>query len=246
MPDIFSMDVRYLRLYHRPLWAIFRFVLHQRIQGARSDMASTWSNIFLRASSGAAMIRAVACGAVLIGTLAGAADARATTVMTYNFTQDGFKYVIPGGLGDGVLTGSFSGTPDSSGNFGLSNLTAFSLAFTIAGLGTTFTNNDLSHVTQFSYEPSHPDSFDLVDVEALGKICSGAFAAFGTCGGTGFLGTTGSPPFTTPNYSTVNAAAVTLTSVTSVTPIAPALPLFATSLAALGLAGWRRRRSSAA
>lgn len=202
-------------------------------------MAPHWFYALRPARKAVAIIRALACGAVMIGSLAGAGDARAATIATYNFTQDGFKFILPGVQGDGVLTGSFSGTPDSSGNFSLGNLTAFSFTFSVVG-GPTTSSHDLSHVTLFSYEPGNPTSFDLVDTEALGKICSGAAAAFGVCGGTGFLGTTGSPPFSFPNYATSNAAVVTLV---SITPIGPTLPLLATSLAALGLAGWRRRGS---
>jgi hypothetical protein len=191
---------------------------------------------------------AAVCLAMMIGSLAFAAGAKASTIYTYNFTQSGYQNPSLPGV-TGVLTGTFSGTADSLGFMDKSGLTAFSASFDAAFAGSFFANpiDGLSAVDVFSYDPANGAStLNIAAHAGPTQACVGAAAAFGLCIGSGNIGAVifvlNGP---IAGVFTSEAAKITLVSPVAATPIPAALPLFVASLGALGLFGCCKSRRQA-
>jgi hypothetical protein len=199
-------------------------------------------------------IRSAIAGLMALGSLALATGAEAATINTYSFTQTGYH---GGSMSNGltaVLIGSFSGTVESTGIIGQADLTAFSFTLTIYNTDHSVfavpLTGDLSDLALFSYNTTGgPSTLDFSSQNPVG-VCVGAAAAFGGCGGSGYTGSFTYldpahpivPGTGTPFLWTSDAPQISLTSVAT-TPIPATLPLLASAIGALGLFGWRKKRS---
>jgi hypothetical protein len=202
------------------------------------------------------LVRSAVAGLMMMGSLVLAAGAEAATISTYSFTQDGYHGGPTSNGLTAVLTGSFSGTVESSGVINQADLTDFSFTLTIYNTDHSVfavpLTGDLSDLALFSYDTTGgPSSLDISSQNPVG-LCVGAAAAFGQCRGSGYSGSFTYldsanpiiPGSGEPFLWTSAAPQITLTSVAT-TPIPPALPLFVSAIAALGLFGWRKSRSLA-
>jgi hypothetical protein len=135
------------------------------------------------------------------------ASSQATTIYTFDFTQNGYTP----GSGGGIL-GSFSGTADPSGYISLSNLITFSLEDAVVPRPAFFSFNI----------DGGSSSLDVATVATSTQdLCIGAAAAFGgviagiNCGpggNNGYLGPiSAGVTFTTQQLPTVTLASMTTT-----------------------------------
>jgi hypothetical protein len=189
---------------------------------------------------------AAACFMAITGALAATAGAEASTLYTFNFTQDGYVSATDPDY-TGVLTGSFSGTTDNVGTMGLGQLTDFSSTFTMFHQGSLFTTDSINGVAAlafFTYKPGNtPSTLGIATLfSVLKSFCVGAPAAFGACGPTGNVGAVTFPLGSQPIFRSSNGPQIALI---SATPIPAALPLLAASIGALSLFGWRRSEKRA-
>lgn len=173
--------------------------------------------------------------AALAALLSVAAPAKAATINTYTFTQEGYSL---GGF-SGSVKGTFTGLVGSDGFMNLTGLTAFDLQLDIppflpalsVDMPTEFFFNTLGGNSTFALvvamEPSAGPQYD--------KVCVGSLTAF-RCG------VSGNGAYPALSLSTMSIAQLTLVSSTAVTPIPAPILLFATALSGLGLLGARARR----
>lgn len=192
-------------------------------------------------------------GAMLLA-LVGAAPARAVTVYTYTFEQQGFTGV--GFAENGTLTGGFTGVADSNGDITLGSVTDFH--FTLSGfttnVGGVAPNGSASGINllkSFFFRVSDPGLFGFESEMPYSnfvnfpRLCLGAQAGF-VCAAPGnphgAIGTV-DVPFYTPVYYTASWPTLTLVSATTTTPLPASLVLFATALG--GLVGCRVLRRHA-
>ncbi len=191
-----------------------------------------------------------------------AGSAEASTITTYSFTQSGyFSAARPDQDITATVSGSFSfSDAPATGIVGKADLIDFSYDVTdfLAGQPVHLVQGgDLSNLVSFSFHPGQDGSFFLqahADAQVATDVCIGAAASFGLCGRpTGFNGAiaisqsgTASPPdfafLVTRAGAEVRLTSPVTTPPVATTPIPPALPLFASSITALGLFGWRRKR----
>jgi hypothetical protein len=188
--------------------------------------------------------RALGAMVVLVG-LAQAPNAMASTIYTYSFIQTAFKYG-PDPI-SGTVSGSFSGTLDSSGRIELATLTHFEIH------GTDFVSPSFPELMFigthsapdfFTYLPGDTGTFSFhlalnSSLPLPAEYCMGS-AIFLICGGSGSargVGTLGGNPVL------ISEAPPKLTLVAT-TPIPASLLLLGTALSGIaGLALARRQRS---
>jgi len=211
--------------------------------------------------------RALAAAALLFG-LVSAGMAQAVPVYTYSFTHTGYHPASPNLIQDpGTVTGSFSGTLDSTGHITRATLTAYH--FEIGGFGSSALDLvQWSHDTlpyYFSYIPGDTGSFAVVDHgKTLGSqsldVCIGLPTGI-TCNAGGARGAavmasggTGSPvDHSWIVFAITDAPPVLVGSVVDIgdpvylatTPVPAPLLMFATGLGALLLLTILRRRRPA-
>lgn len=188
----------------------------------------------------------IGIAAIVVGT---SAAAFASTIDTYNFSQGG--YTMPGATG--ALTGSFTGTVESSGLIESRDLSSFAVLFTDTNGSTTSTAvGSLFDIVFFSFNTmGGASTLDLQTSLFPSKVplCIGAEAAFGVCGA-GPVGVATNGAFT--GFFTQDQPTLTLVSSvttgpsgggTSPVPEPGSAVLLVTGLAALGLGRqWRLRR----
>jgi hypothetical protein len=204
---------------------------------------------------------AMTIGVMMAGALVFAGQAAASTIYTYSFTQSGyFSSARPDQDITATLSGSFSFSDvPASGIIGKADLIDFSYDLTDYFAGQPVhlvTGGDLANLVSFSFNPGHGGSLFLqahADGNVATDACVGAAASFGLCGQpTGFngafaisqSGTTSAPDFAflvTRAGPQITLTSSVTTPPVATTPIPPTLPLFASSITALGLFGWRKK-----
>ena len=205
----------------------------------------------------------IAIGATL-GTLVGARDATATSLYTYSFTQSGYFLTgHPDQDVKGWLTGTFSfAAVPSTGIVGKADLVDFSYDFQDSINGhppVDLIQGDASDFVGigFSFYPKGASSLFLQvhDNDTGRDLCVGGAASFALCGlppnyvgEFAFTPTPGDQEYAFlvtslgPQVTLISAPTPpVVTPPVATTPIPPTLPLFASSLGAIGFAGWRRR-----
>jgi hypothetical protein len=182
--------------------------------------------------------------AMLAAFLSIAAPARAATINTYSFTQDG--YSLSGGV-TADIEGTFSGYVGADGFMHLAGLQTFHLQTNFHYLGTHPVSNSVGMPSEFFFNTLGGNStFTLVvamDNFAPGedKVCIGSLTAF-RCGISPANGAFANIPI-----STLSFAQLTLVSSSAVTtPIPAPILLLATALSGLGLLGAQARRQKRA
>ncbi|HZU26855.1 MAG TPA: PEP-CTERM sorting domain-containing protein [Bryobacteraceae bacterium] len=119
--------------------------------------------------------RPIWLAALLLGAALSIA-AHATTA-TYDFTQTGWD-------DGGVLTGSFTGTPEAGGVIQLGDLSAFNAVFTISS--TTPANNFIFNTpTAFTFDPNSADMLEFAagSTSSQFALCSGSVDTNAICYG---------------------------------------------------------------
>jgi len=201
--------------------------------------------------------------ALLFGlNLAGAAQA--VPVYVYSFTQTGYLAVDPAFTQPGTVTGSFSGTLDSTGHITRNTLTSYH--FEIGGYHSSLGSwSSDTAPAYFSYVPGDTGSLALIDVglDAFNPVwnaCIGAPVGF-TCDGGSARGATvltlGSILATSPIIlyllTTTDTAPVISGFMIDIgdpvyitqTPVPASLLLSGTALGGLSLLAFFRRRKAA-
>lgn len=208
--------------------------------------------------------RAAGVAALLFG-LAVAGMAQAVPVYTYTFSQSDYRPADPSISTPGTVTGSFSGTLDSTGHISRNTLTAYH--FEIGGFDSSALSLFAwSHDTlpfYFSYIPGDASSFAVVDhgrdfgayaIDVCIGLPTGITCNAGSARGAGVmaLGGTGSPvdnfwlvavttdstPLLTGSVADVGDPVYLV----ATTPIPGSVLLFGSALAGLGGMIWRQRK----
>jgi hypothetical protein len=186
---------------------------------------------------------AVACALVTMAPFAAIDQANAATIDTFSFTQSGYLPVEPFLGPFGPLSGTFTGTVESSsqpypGYIMLSDLSSFSASFLLPQAASlnfpslfVFDVAALPNTSSLDFESSFPGETT--------SMCVGLAAAFGNCGvlptdlsPVGVNGAVGVPDFLV--LYTSEFPTITLVSSVTTTPLPPTWTMLIAGFAALG------------